>query len=203
MRSLYLWLKAHPSYNPRNDPYLNEIAPYERHWIVMKWMSMQRPGRLGIQDKFVIVIASAIGVGGSVGANDNLNQHNTPIGPLPFRTGKKTSGRLKIGGQVEEITSGRSGPSSRQPADAPGMRTDMAVRDHVEAHAASLMRERSAMSGELWINNVNGPSEGCQKHLQHMLQENASLTVYWPDGTGGWKNQTYTGVSDSEWTGKP
>jgi RHS repeat-associated protein len=127
----------------------------------------------------------------------------SPANNLPaFVRGGKTVGILNIGNSQEPLVSGRNGPASDMSEDAPGMTASMAIRDHVEAHAAARMRQTGANTAELWINNPNGPCQGpmgCDSNLPHMLSENASLTVHWPDGMGGWNSKTYVGLPDSQW----
>jgi hypothetical protein len=200
MRSLYLWLKAHPSYHPARDSFFDEIAPVQRHWIVMKWVSMQPAGRGSLKDTITVVTASILGAGSELGADDD--GLITPGGNLPRFTGKKTSGLLMAGGRTFSLSSGRSGPASNMPTDAPGMTEDMIIRDHVEAHAAATMRQEGLSNGELWINNPSGPclgNRGCDVNLPHMLPEGAKLTVHYPDGDAGWISKSYVGLPDSDW----
>jgi hypothetical protein len=83
MRSLYLWLKAHPSYHPARDSYLNVIAPVQRHWIVMKWVSMQPAGRGSLKDTITVVTASIFGAGSELGAGDRRNEEGSQRFLLP------------------------------------------------------------------------------------------------------------------------
>ncbi len=204
MRSLYLWLKAHPGYDPYRDEYLNDARPYERLWIVGKWTSMQRSSGVSTSRKIVLFTAAIMGAGAEMGdSSDSLGPSNGPGDRLPKRSGKKTNGLLLVNGSEIELTSGRSGASSKMPVDSPGMTSDMAIRDHVEAHAAAEMRLRGATSADLWINNATGPCggpRGCDSNLAHMLPENSTLTVHYPDGNGGWSQKTYRGLPDSEWS---
>ncbi len=125
---------------------------------------------------------------------------------LPVRTkvDPKTRGVLvRDDGTETDVISGKGGPADGMPADAPGMRSEMQVREHAEAQAAALMRERGIQNADLYINNV--PCEGimgCNQMLPHMLPEGAELTVHFKDETKGindWIVRSYTGLPDSQW----
>ena len=84
------------------------------------------------------------------------------------------------------------------PSDTPGMRSDMAVRTHVEAQAAALMRDGGIQNATLYVNNTPCPGiMGCDQMLPHMLPEDAELTVYFKDqlhGINDWVVRSYTGL---------
>ena len=127
---------------------------------------------------------------GTLGTVDDL-----PI----WQRGEKTYGFLDTGSDVIPLQSGRTGFVSRMPADTPGMRADMAVRDHVEAHAAAYMRQNQVMEAALYINKMPCPGVmGCNKMLPHMLPEGATLDVY-VKTAGEPIHIPYKGKSDSIW----
>jgi len=108
--------------------------------------------------------------------------HNACPGLPDRQLGDKTRGLLDLGDEQIQFTSGRSGPSSTMPPNTPGMSyngVDLAIKDHVEAHAAAIMRQRGATNATLYINNTPcGGKLGCNNMLPHMLPENARLDVY-------------------------
>jgi hypothetical protein len=129
--------------------------------------------------------------------------HNTCAGSRlpPYRSGGPTSAIFLAGGEETPLTSGYDGPSAEMPADTPGMRTDLAARAHVEAHAAAMMRSKGIADADLWINKPGGPCSGiygCDAMLSHMLPEGATLRVHYPQGDA-WGTTTYVGVPDTQW----
>lgn len=130
--------------------------------------------------------------------------HNSCGDSLPaFKSGGKTKGIFFSSDMSDAIPleSGYRGPSADMPSGTPGI-SKLEVRSHVEAHAASLMRQNEIQDADLWINNPSGPCTGdygCHKMLPHMLPEGANLRVHFPDGAGGWITQEYTGLSDALW----
>ncbi len=127
---------------------------------------------------------------GTLGTIDNL-----PI----WQRGQKTYGFLDTGSEVIPLQSGRNGFASRMPDNTPGMRLDMAVRDHVEAHAAAYMRQNQVMEAALYINKAPCPGIiGCDRMLPHMLPEGATLDVYIKTA-GEPRHIQYSGESDSVW----
>ena len=125
----------------------------------------------------------------------------TPGDKLPFwKKGDKVRGVLDTGTEQIDLISGRSGPAALMPDDAPGMRRDMVVRDHVEAHAAALMHQRSLREATLYINKA--PCDGalgCATMLGHMLPEGATLHVRIKVGSNEWEMRTYRGLPDADW----
>jgi hypothetical protein len=78
------------------------------------------------------------------------------------------------------------------------------VVDHVEVKVAAAMRDSGETSGVLVINNSGGPclidEEGtvapmsCLAYLPQLLPADATLTVWWPDPSGGQPHkQTFVG----------
>lgn len=140
--------------------------------------------------------------------------HNDGVCPgdnLPeFAKGGKTSGDF-IGpdGTPRRLLSGHSDPDiaqqprTRLPDQMPGMPKSYWNWDHVEAHAASLMRLEGIQDADLWINNPAGPCAGilgCNAQLPHMLPEGATLRVHYPGGpNGSWIKQPYVGRPESQW----
>ncbi len=128
-----------------------------------------------------------------------------------FTKGGKTTGAF-VGpdGNTTTLLSGHSDPDSslqprtQLPDNLPGMVKNVGSWDHVEAHAASLMRLEDLQQGELWINNPSGPCMGilgCNANLPNMLPEGATLTVYFPGGEGGsWLDRMFVGLPDDLWT---
>lgn len=74
--------------------------------------------------------------------------------------------------------------------------------DHVEAHAAAVLRRREVPgTASLVVNNL--PCEGdetqpllCDRLLPEILPPTMSLTVYVTDGTRTWLHGTYTGTGE-------
>ncbi len=144
------------------------------------------------------------GDGGGAGGNGGGNDDPSPGDRLPDRQpGDKTRGIFSRNGEETDLISGKGGPADSMPSDTPGMRSDMAVRSHVEAQAAALMRQEGLDEATLYINNTPCAGiMGCDAMLPDMLPEGATLTVYINDalsGTSGWVTRIYTGVSDSLW----
>jgi RHS repeat-associated protein len=125
--------------------------------------------------------------------------HNTCPIKLPARNpGDKTRGILDIGSDLIELISGKNGPSSQMPANTPGMRADMSIRTHVEAHAASIMRQQGIEEASLYLNNSPCPGVyGCAAQLPNMLPENSQLHVYVQEGDSWGFYKTFVGLADS------
>jgi hypothetical protein len=121
-------------------------------------------------------------------------------GQLPLYSGGKTQGILDIGTDELPLISGKNGPAADMPSNAPGMPESWAIRDHVEAHAAAVMRQLDVSEADLYINNTpcSGPM-GCNANLPHMLPEGATLRVHIQNGVNNWEVRSYVGLPDSEW----
>ncbi|MDX3002676.1 SCP1.201-like deaminase [Kribbella solani] len=105
---------------------------------------------------------------------------------LPKRPGGQgaTSGILTStdGRGMTHLVSGTRGPGANAPA-LTGWRAGLAVaREHVEGHAAALLRRSGApKEATLYLNNKPCPGEaGCDETLEDQLPSGTKLTVYWP-----------------------
>ena len=77
------------------------------------------------------------------------------------------------------------------PRGTPGMNGN--IKSHVEAHAASIMRQQGITEGTLYINRVPcSGANGCGRMLPRMLPEGARLRVVGPDGY----DQVFVGSPD-------
>jgi RHS repeat-associated protein len=101
---------------------------------------------------------------------------------VPTYTGGKTSGVLSTSVGEIDLLSGKAGPAASMPYGAvPGMNNTL--RTHVEAHAASAMRQLKLPSGTLYLNRVPcewGTRNGCKNMLPYMLGEGRNLRVIVP-----------------------
>jgi hypothetical protein len=73
--------------------------------------------------------------------------------------------------------------TTQMPSTSPGMRSDIAVRIHVDAYAAAYMSQQGIKKGALYLNNI--PCSliyGCAAQLPYMLPENAKLHEYVKEG---------------------
>lgn len=110
---------------------------------------------------------------------------------LPPYTGGKTSGVLRTAAGDMPLISGYKGPSAAMGRGTPGMNGN--IKSHVEAHAASVLRQTGLREGTLYINKVPCPGRaGCAAMLERMLPEGAKLRVVGPDGY----NQLFIGTPD-------
>lgn len=135
-----------------------------------------------------------------MGGGEVLPEGVSPGEALPIYKGGKAQGILDTGNELIPLESGYKGPSARMPEDAPGMRADMPNRSHIEAHAATIMREQGLNEATFYINKEPcTPLMGCNENLKHMLPEDATLHVKIKQSDGGWVSRDYTGVSDSTW----
>ncbi|HWB05276.1 MAG TPA: RHS repeat-associated core domain-containing protein [Verrucomicrobiales bacterium] len=112
---------------------------------------------------------------------------------LPARAGSKTSGILSTSVGEIDLMSGYAGPSaSMLPGAVPGMNN--ILKAHVEAHAASAMRQLDLNEATLYLNNLPcswGSANGCANMLPRMLGEGRSLRVVVP----GQMDRIFTGVA--------
>ena len=100
---------------------------------------------------------------------------------LPTYAGGKTVGVLRSALGDIPLISGYKGPSAAMPRGTPGMNGN--IKSHVEAHAASIMRQQNVTEGVLYINQVPCSGvRGCGAMLVRMLPEGARLRVLGPDG---------------------
>jgi hypothetical protein len=120
----------------------------------------------------------------------------TPGGNLiPPYAGRKTSGVLRLPGNLEiQIQSGYDGPS-RGTMGIPGMHNR--IKSHVEAHAAVIMRRSGVNEATLYLNRVpcpstNPASPGCYDGLPRMLPYGSKLKVVGPDGF----DEIFVGIPD-------
>ena len=110
---------------------------------------------------------------------------------LPPYAGDKTSGVLRTAAGDIALTSGYKGPSAAMPRGTPGMNGN--IKSHVEAHAASIMRQQGLQEATLYINRVPcSGSNGCGAMLSRMLPEGARLRVIGPNGY----DQVFVGLPD-------
>jgi hypothetical protein len=75
-----------------------------------------------------------------------------------------------------------------------GDRTTSARASDLEQKFGAYMVQRGIRSAKLMINNPTGPclvELGCEQSLGTILGEDGTLTVYWPDGMGGWNSGAY------------
>jgi hypothetical protein len=73
----------------------------------------------------------------------------------------------------------------------PGMNWN--IRSHIEAQAATIMRNNGLTEATVYINRLPCPGRnGCAVNLPHMLPEGAQLTVYGPNGY----REVFTGLPD-------
>lgn len=151
-----------------------------------------------------------VGASRAVVHNTNAGCQPYPGDPLPEFTGDKTTGRfVQTDGSYRDLLSGYTDnnislqPRRLLPDVVPGMEKPFGSWNHVEAHAASVMRLEGIQEADLWINNPSGPCTyevGCQRYLPDMLPEGAILHVHYPGGSdGGWLQQTFVGRPDSSW----
>ncbi len=134
-------------------------------------------------------------------------KEGTPGDQLPDRPNDKapTQGVLVFGNSKADLSSIEKGPSADMRSDTPvlGKKWLMAIRWHVEGHAAALMRLFKIAEADLYINNTPCPGEwGCDAMLPHMLPEGSTLRVYFKDAVRGvdpWSVRTYSGIPDSAW----
>lgn len=133
---------------------------------------------------------------------------------LPRRTGPqdKTEGFLLARDQILKDPIFTAEPDGRLrsrhlrtgtlPAAGAGLRLPAAkanVMDHVEAQAASILRQPGAPRRATLILN-NQPCDDplhpltCEKLLQGILKEGTTVTVYVTDGNNTWPHQVYTGT---------
>ncbi|WP_425553404.1 DddA-like double-stranded DNA deaminase toxin [Kribbella hippodromi] len=105
---------------------------------------------------------------------------------LPERVGGQgpTRGILTStdGRGMTHLVSGTRGPGAGAPG-LTGWRVGLAVaREHVEGHAAALLRRTGAPTeATLYLNNKPCPGEaGCDQTLEDQLPKGTKLTVYWP-----------------------
>jgi hypothetical protein len=151
-----------------------------------------------------------------VGAGRYVVHNSCPGDNLPKYVSRKDGGTGETWGRFigsdgteSDLRSGHSErlfqlqPRNNLPDVVPGMEKGYGSWDHVEAHAASIMRDKGVQDGDLWINNPNGPclgDVGCRTNLPHMLPEGATLRVHWPGGKdGAWVEETFTGKPDDTW----
>ncbi len=111
--------------------------------------------------------------------------HNCEIPNLPqYVRGAKTEGYLVINGNTIPLVSGK-GPGSNFPDLIRGLdlKGTPVIVDHVEAHAAALMRSTNATEATLTLNHVpcSGPMS-CQALLGNMVPSGATLRVIVPPG---------------------
>ncbi|NJO84018.1 MAG: hypothetical protein HC828_15350 [Blastochloris sp.] len=142
-----------------------------------------------------------MGPDGGGGGGGGHGGWRTPGDKLPtWQKGHPTRGVLDTGSEEIDLVSGSGGPANNMPLDTPGMRDDMVVRTHVEAHAAAIMRQRGLKEATLYINNTPCLGRlGCDNMLPHMLPEGATLHVRVKASNGQWESRTYYGLPDADW----
>ncbi|WP_460662338.1 DddA-like double-stranded DNA deaminase toxin [Kribbella swartbergensis] len=107
---------------------------------------------------------------------------------LPERPGGRgpTSGILSRtdGRGPIHLVSGQKGPGRGSPGLTGRIAKLQVAGDHVEGHAAALMRRAGApREATLYLNNKPCPGQyGCDETLPSQLPEGSKLTVYWPGG---------------------
>jgi hypothetical protein len=112
---------------------------------------------------------------------------------IPAYSGGKTQGVLATSIGDIDLLSGYAGPSAAmEPGRVPGMNN--LIKSHVEAHAASAMRQLGLDDATLYLNQTpcvwrNGG--GCNAMLPRMLGEGRQLTLVVP----GQIDQVYRGVA--------
>ena len=117
---------------------------------------------------------------GTWAARTNIMKMNRAPKLQPY-TGGKTSGVLRIKGEDIPLESGYKGPSSNMPKGTPGM--NWRIKSHVEAHAASIMRNKGVSEATLYINRIPCPGKtGCEAMIPRMLPTGSKLTVIGPEG---------------------
>ncbi|SDP67192.1 RHS repeat-associated core domain-containing protein [Pedococcus dokdonensis] len=112
---------------------------------------------------------------------------------VPAYAGGKTSGTLvRASGTEEALISGWHPPAAAMPKGTPGM--NIVTKSHVEAHAASIMRNERLTEATLWINRSPcGSVNGCGNLLPRMVPNGATLTInVVPDGSAGAIAETLT-----------
>ncbi|HBY95835.1 MAG TPA: hypothetical protein DEP84_18085 [Chloroflexi bacterium] len=125
-----------------------------------------------------------------VGKQGVLVHNSCPGDRLPLYRGGKTQGILDTGTEQIDLISGRQGPAASMPDDTPGMRKGFYIRDHVEAHAAAVMRQGGLMEADRYINKTPCPGVlGCDAMLRHMLPEDATLRVHIKHGLNDWETR--------------
>jgi hypothetical protein len=159
-----------------------------------------RVRRAGVEDMLAPDTGMPMGAGGG-GGGSGPGRPRTPGDRLPtWQKGHPTRGVLDTGSEEIDLVSGSGGPADNMPLDTPGMRHDMTVRTHVEAHAAAIMRQRGLKEATLYINNTPCPGRlGCDNMLPHMLPEGTTLHVRVKVGNGQWDSRTYYGLPDADW----
>jgi hypothetical protein len=107
---------------------------------------------------------------------------------LPVRTKKTdpTHGILIGNGPPEDITSGQSGQGAGGPGLIGDYRRMISALDHVEGHAAAILRRAGASKDvTLYVNNRPCPRKmGCYAILEDLLPVGTKLTLYWPESDG-------------------
>lgn len=98
----------------------------------------------------------------------------------------------EIGG---EIWSGREGPGKGGPGLAAPWRHMQTMNEHVEGHAAAVMRRDGHRDAVLYISRrpCEDDPYGCQRQLENALPAGARLTVFIVDQRGGIKPRKFIG----------
>ncbi|KQV11412.1 hypothetical protein ASE03_30440 [Kitasatospora sp. Root187] len=125
---------------------------------------------------------------------------------LPEYAGGATFGTgVAANGSVYNIVSGNKTADAgllnivndrlRAAGRLPGTVTSARASDAEQKFAATMIRD-GINNADIAINNPAGPCTvmlGCDDVLSTILGDR-TLTVHWPDGSGGWKSQTYGGA---------
>jgi hypothetical protein len=101
--------------------------------------------------------------------------------PSPERAHPEILSRTDGKGLIH-LVSGQKGPGAGSPG-LTGWQARLAVaQDHVEGHAAALLRRAGApKEATLYLNNKPCAGEGgCDETLEDQLPKGTKLTVYWP-----------------------
>ena len=83
---------------------------------------------------------------------------------------------------MTHLISGARGPGAGSPRLTGPVAKLSVAQDHVEGHAAALLRRAGApKEATLYLNNKPCPGEGgCDETLEDQLPKGTKLTVYWP-----------------------
>ncbi|QXJ24408.1 sugar-binding protein [Actinomadura graeca] len=99
------------------------------------------------------------------------------------------SGGSAISGDIDDFLMGSSEIANPLTGPHPSI-------THVETKIAWFMRQRGIQSADVVINNADGPCTGvfsCSNAVEAILPNGSSMTVWFPDGSGGMSSVRLTG----------
>jgi hypothetical protein len=114
---------------------------------------------------------------------NSLAMDKSIIGRLPkWRRGQKAKGLLFTGESEISLQSAVKGPAQQIPLGTRGF--NAYVRQHVEGHAAAIMRLRGIKVASLYVNKF--PCGACAANLERILAPGSRLWLVGPNGIGRW-----------------